>query len=192
VTVPTPLSKDEANDAARRLDAKLRAVVAAADASLASGLWEPTLILLYATIDAMAWLDRPYGQDDVHADDFIDWVDTYLLPDSGLPCSGADMYGARCGFLHSHTGESKRHRALRIKKLFYHRRHGDRPVGIVQLLMNEKFLPPSIDLDLFSAAFQRATERFRAAIAADESKRVPVYHRVRESYYSEVMYGPGA
>jgi hypothetical protein len=102
------------------------------------------------------------------------------------------MYGARCGFLHSHTGESKRHRALRIKKLFYHRRHGDRPVGIVQLLMNEKFLPPSIDLDLFSAAFQRATERFRAAIAADESKRVPVYHRVRESYYSEVMYGPGA
>jgi hypothetical protein len=192
MTVPTPLSSEEVDEAGRGLNTKIRAVVSAVDASLASGLWEPTLILLYATIDAMAWLDRPDGQDDVHADDFIAWVDTYLFPDSGLPCSGADMYGARCGFLHSHTGESKRHRELRIKKLFYHRRLGDRPVGIVQLRMNEKFVPPSIDLDLFSAAFQRATERFRDAIAADESKRALVYRRVLESYYSEVMYGPGA
>jgi len=192
MTVPTQLSKDEAGDAVCRLDAKLRAVAAAVDASRASGLWEPTLILLYATIDAMAWLDRPDGQADVHADDFIDWVDSYLLPDSGLPCSGADMYGARCGFLHSHTGESRRHRELRIKKLFYHRRLGDRPVGIVQLLMNEKFLPPSIDLDLLFGAFRRASERFRAAIVADESKRILVCRRVLESYYSEVMYGPGA
>ena len=192
MTVPTPLSEAEVDDAIRRLDAKVRAVAGAVDASLASGLWEPTLILLYATIDAMAWLDRPDGQDDAHADDFIAWVDRYLLPDSGLPCTGADLYGARCGFLHSHTGESKRHRQLLIKKLFYHRRLGDRPVGIVQLLMDEKFLPLNIDLDLFSAAFQRATERFRAAVAADESKGIVVYRRVLESYYSEVMYGPGA
>jgi hypothetical protein len=187
------LGEDEQREAQRRLDAKLRAVEVAVARSLDSGLWEPTLILLYASIDAMAWLDRPDGQADVHAADFLSWVESYLLPASALTCSGEDLYGARCGFLHSHTGESRRHRELRARKLFYHRRRrGQRPAGIVQLTMNERFLPASVDLDTLAAAFRRATRRYRRELRADASKRGVAYRRILNSYYSEVLFGPGA
>ena len=59
------------------------------------------MILVYSGIDAFAWLNRPGNIEDVRRTDFEQWVDTYLLPDSGLNCSSSDLYAARCGLVHS-------------------------------------------------------------------------------------------
>jgi len=176
-------------DADRQLTRKLADLASAIYASVTAGLWEPTLILLYSGIDAMAWLDRPLNQPDVHPDDFIEWIDKYLLPTSDLPCNSADLYGARCGLLHSHTGDSRKHRELKVKKLFYCRTVGGETIGIIQFRMNEKFFPPHVDLDALIAAFTRGASRFQASLVPDDTKRKIVLSRVWQSYYSQVRFG---
>src|SRR5207245_8304759 len=99
-------------EAEAQFERKVRQLVAALEACLTANRWEPTLILLYAGIDAMAWLDRPASQRDVIEADFVQWAERYLLSQPSPGLTGEDLYGARCGLLHSHTGESKKHRRL--------------------------------------------------------------------------------
>lgn len=173
-------------EGARRLSEKLKALWKAIDICLEHNLWEPALILIYSGIDAMAWLDRPRDRDDVTPDDFINWVNKYLLPESALECTAEDMYGARCGLLHSHTAESKRHRQLRVKKLFYSRMWEGKPLILLQLRMNEKFFPATVNMELLARAFLKAIERFTAAVDGDPMKLALVSDRIVESYLVEV------
>jgi hypothetical protein len=61
------------------------------------------LILFYSTIDIMAWLSRDPHDADSTREDFIRWVEEFLLPGSGLDCKGEDLYAARCAVIHSYT-----------------------------------------------------------------------------------------
>jgi hypothetical protein len=71
-------------------------------------LYGPMLILLFSTIDALAWLTCSHNQPDVKAADFMRWVDQYLMPGSGLPCTSSDLYAARCGLVHSLTPDARK------------------------------------------------------------------------------------
>jgi hypothetical protein len=67
------------------------------------------LMLVFTTIDQMAWVSLP-GEGDVTGKDFVAWVDTYMLGRSrqGLESvTAGDLYGARCGLLHTATAESR-------------------------------------------------------------------------------------
>ena len=88
----------------------------------------PTLALLYSGIDTMAWLGLPDNQEDVTPEDFIQWADRYLFPDSGIPCTALDLYSSRCGIVHSMTAES---RIIRqgIAKGVYYARGNHRPTA---------------------------------------------------------------
>lgn len=65
------------------------------------------IILIYAGIDSMAYLDMPENQSEVTREDFIRWAEKYIK----FPCkeqlSGADLYGARCAMLHQYGVESR-------------------------------------------------------------------------------------
>ncbi len=180
------ISAAQLDDANQLLADKLSAVLKAIENCLHANLWEPSLILLYATIDALAWLQRPLNQPDVTAVDFVNWAGTYVLAGSTLQCSAEDLYGARCGLLHTHTGESRRHRELKVKKLFYHRVVEGHTEAVVQLRMSEKLLPSSVDLDEFAAAFRRGVDRFTQDLEADATRKQIVLSRIWRSYYSEV------
>src|SRR4051794_40413015 len=65
-----------------------------------AALHMPALILLYSCIDIMANLDLPRSLQEGRRTDFIRWAEEYLLEESDLPCSGAELYAARCGLLH--------------------------------------------------------------------------------------------
>ena len=65
----------------------------------------PTLILIYAGIDSIAWLGAENVSGPVGVR-FMAWVDRYLLTAKPLACTSADLYSARCGILHSLTGDS--------------------------------------------------------------------------------------
>jgi hypothetical protein len=132
----------------------------------------------------MAWLNRPANIDDVRGVDFQEWVDAYFLPGSGFNCSAADLYGARCGLVHSNTGESRLHRLGRARKVFYYRARGGVKGGIIQLMLNEEQEPWFIDVDQFIDAFRRAVDRFIDAISSDAPKMEAVSERINEYYFS--------
>lgn len=76
-------------------------------------------MLLYAQIDIAASLNRPVSKSQVTREDFKNWVNQYLLPNSNLDCSADDLYAARCGLLHTYMAESKASRAGKAKQTFY-------------------------------------------------------------------------
>lgn len=85
----------------------------------------PGLILLYSTMDILAWLSRPptSGYSDVTAAGVLAWLDRFYLPGSGLPCTSHDLYAARCSLLHSLTSRSRLHHKMRARIINY--AHGE-------------------------------------------------------------------
>lgn len=79
----------------------------------------PGMMMCYATIDILAALARPQNKDESDGFDFRAWVERYLLPDSNLPCSAADLWAARCGLLHSFTPDARDVRKGKALKLLY-------------------------------------------------------------------------
>jgi hypothetical protein len=79
---------------------------------------QPALVVQYSAMDAAAWLDVQ-AAGDVTRKDFVTWTERYFLPDSGLKCTGLELYGARCGLLHSHTAFSKLSREGGIRTIGY-------------------------------------------------------------------------
>lgn len=93
-------------------------LLTAIEACLRSRLLLPGLLLLYAGIDIMAWLNRPKSHADVQRSDFVEWAEKYLLPGTKLACSAIDLYAARCSLLHSYTAESRLSREGKAKQVF--------------------------------------------------------------------------
>jgi hypothetical protein len=77
------------------------------------------LILVYSGIDTMAFIGMPEGQVEVKSQDFIEWADKYIR----FPCTeqvtGEELYGARCGILHTYTPHSRLSRAGKCRILGY-------------------------------------------------------------------------
>ncbi len=73
---------------------------------LGSGHIVPSMMLLFAAIDGMAWLYRDHEGRNTQLD-FKRWVDDFLLSHltSGVITS-ADVYAARCALLHEQTTQS--------------------------------------------------------------------------------------
>ena len=86
---------------------------------VAAKLRTQALILIYCTIDILAWLTRPTSQPDVQRKDFISWVEKYILPNTSLTCNAIDLYAARCALVHSYISESKLSREGKAKQIFY-------------------------------------------------------------------------
>ncbi len=94
-------------------------LLAAIETCLANDFRLPALILMYSTIDIMAWLNRDAGKEENTRSDFFSWAETFLLPDSGLSCTGKDLYAARCGVVHSYTSESSMSRQGDASVIYY-------------------------------------------------------------------------
>ena len=77
------------------------------------------LTLIYTGIDFLASLSRPLGQADVSRSDFIRWVETFMECLQQLGVEGIDLYGARCGIVHTYTPDSGVHRKGRAKRIMY-------------------------------------------------------------------------
>lgn len=90
----------------KNYEIELERLVTAIRLCLDNNLQGPALILIYSTIDILATLGRNKKHRYVKKEDFLQWVEKYLLPDSDLQCSAVDLYGARCGILHSYSPAS--------------------------------------------------------------------------------------
>lgn len=82
-------------------------------------LFIPALILLYASMDFVASLDREDPNVPVTRKNFMGWVDAYLLPAGEIKCRAIDLYSARCGWLHKYTSKSELVSRGDAKEIFY-------------------------------------------------------------------------
>jgi hypothetical protein len=76
------------------------------------------LILLYSGIDIAGWIAAAGAKKTVQQT-FTGWVETYIRPKETLGCSALDLYGARCGVLHTFTPRSALHEKGKARKVIY-------------------------------------------------------------------------
>src|SRR2546430_100050 len=67
----------------------------------------PALVLLYSAIDVFASLLRPETEPDTNGRHFKKWAEDYMIGPSGLAVGPEDLWGARCGLLHTHAPSSR-------------------------------------------------------------------------------------
>ncbi|MHB8869074.1 MAG: hypothetical protein ACYC6T_02120 [Thermoleophilia bacterium] len=75
------------------------------------------LVLVYSAIDVCAWLAS--DTEETTRSTFTGWVDRYLLPARKLDCTSDELYGARCGLLHTFTPESRQSREGKVRTIGY-------------------------------------------------------------------------
>ena len=81
----------------------------------------PALVLMYALVDSLAWAASGDTEPKV-GKRFESWVSTWLLPEitkSAPTVTATDLYAARCGVLHTLTGDSDLNTTGRAKRLMY-------------------------------------------------------------------------
>jgi len=116
----------------------------------------------------MAWLNCPADRDEVTRRDFLDWVERYLLPNSGLPCTALELYSARCGVVHTQSPEARATRGGTARKIFYS--WGSCRPDTLQAYINiaDPGAAVAVEIELVVKAFELAVDRF-----VEESERVP-------------------
>ena len=107
------------------------------------------VVLILSGIDTMAYLGMPAGQQDVTRNDFVTWVDKYIR----FPCreqlTGWDLYGARCGMLHSFSTISKLSRDGQCRQ-----------VGYMDRSIPEVRYDPNVDEDFVLVSIEALAEAF--------------------------------
>ena len=88
------------------LQAILEQLLASIEHALQSGYYLPAQILIYAGIDAAAWLSSDDKEEEV-GKRFRSWVERWMLPAKPLPATAHDLYAARCAVLHTFTADSR-------------------------------------------------------------------------------------
>jgi len=130
--------------------------------------------LCYATIDALSALSRPEHQRGTNRTIFIDWINSYLLPAPGLDCAAIDLYGARCGVLHTYRPESALSAAGDARPIFYQWRDGP-PAA------HQRDLPANavvVDVESLLQAIRTAVAKFKAAERADRQLSARIAHHM--------------
>jgi len=159
------------------LEGNVEELLTAIEACVRSRLLLPGLLLIYAGIDIMAWLNSPRSHSDAERSDFIEWTNMYLLPGAELACNAIELYAARCSLLHSYTAESRLSREGRARQVFY--AWGTGRVEDLQELIHYVGTHSAVAVhisELFDA-FCIAVERFKQALSSDPEQANLVHER---------------
>jgi hypothetical protein len=86
---------------------------------LASGHIGAAIILIFASIDAMANLDRPASQEFSCPNDFLKWVAHYFNVDGETQISAEEWLAARNAVVHTYGAYSRRHKKPGVRVLLW-------------------------------------------------------------------------
>lgn len=138
-----------------------RGMLAGVRACLDTQCLVSAVTLMYATIDAISSLTRNVAAQETNRQVFVDWV-TRFLPLETLRVSAIELYGARCGVLHTYRPEATMVQGA-VRPLYYQWREGP-PAN------EERALPASAAIvvvqDLHEA-LEAALADYVAALAHD-------------------------
>lgn len=128
------------------------------------------LILIYCGANAMAYLDMPLNQKEVHGEDFIKWAEYYLSPNlsnQATRITGEELYNARCAMVHTYSVESQKTNGGSIRIIGY-------VIGGNQsIVWNPKVASNMIllEIETLKDAFFTAIDRFLIKSYADKQKQ---------------------
>ena len=87
----------------------------------------PALTLIYTSIDILGSLQDEFGS--ASAENFRDWVNKYFFTIKSFPFTEKDLYGARCGIVHTMRYDSKNATKDGLKEIVYGFRGYDPAIG---------------------------------------------------------------
>lgn len=79
------------------------------------------LISIFASVDTMGLLGAAAHIERASGETFKAWVRKYMLSGSDLPCSDSELWGARCGILHTYKTESDLSRDGKVREIKFYR-----------------------------------------------------------------------
>lgn len=141
-----------------------------------NGCFGSAVVLIYAGIDAMAYLSMPEGNNDVTREDFVQWVNTYLEFQSVNRVSGLELYGARCGMVHKYGVFSRLSRRGQVRVIGY----VDEAQEDVMIDETGESSLVLISIRGFAFAFRNAIQRFIDEGSKDDEKRSLIRRRIRD------------
>ncbi|MCR4316573.1 MAG: hypothetical protein NUW37_09520 [Planctomycetes bacterium] len=109
------------------------------------------VILIYSGIDTMAYIAMPENRTEVKSEDFISWVDRYIKFKCNEQVTGEELWGARCGMLHSFGPESSKSRR---------KENPVRLIGYTDHSIPEVRYDPSISTSLVMVSIKALAESF--------------------------------
>lgn len=166
-----------------RFDELANDLIGAAESCFAAERTIAMVILVYASIDIMAWLDLPSGQLETRDTDFISWAERYVLPDSKLECSAIDLYAARCGILHTMSPESRKSRQQKAAQLLY--AHGSASPFQVKLgIARAGMRAHAVRLEHLLDAVRAGVASFKSDVLGNPSKKQIVRKRLQQQLSS--------
>jgi len=141
------------------------------------------LALLYSAMDILAWLSLPQSKNDVRRDDFMAWVDKYLLPKANLNCSAIDIYAARCSIVHSYSSESELSRSGMAHRLCYTIGNKD-PKHLQEDLDSVNYDSIVVHIDTLFLALRNAVNHFKQDIESDQELAARVFGRSETEFFT--------
>jgi hypothetical protein len=145
-------------------------MIEAAEHCIATRRHVPAMVLMYALMDSLAWAGDDRRSPNLRTR-FEAWVGKWLLPllpASTPPISATDLYGARCGVLHTGTGVSDLYRRGEARRFLY--AWGTAEVAVLEYgIANEEALKNHVALhyDALFNALQNAVDNFLSAAEND-------------------------
>jgi hypothetical protein len=79
----------------------------------------PALVLIYAFIDSVSWMDNSTDNERNAGKRFQKWVNDWMLKDKKMSCTAEELYAARCGVLHTLTPDSSLSKNKGIRQIGY-------------------------------------------------------------------------
>jgi len=139
----------------------------------------PAFILMYSGMDILGSMIRPKGNADTSGADFTSWADNFMLKGSSLHVTADDLWGARCGVLHTATARSRNSREGKAREVHYVR--GDINFAKFAQAEFDKAGEPKvvIDVDSLFNAFYEGVERFSKAVQNDATLKDTVLHHAK-------------
>lgn len=153
-----------------------RGMLCGIDAALDAQCMVSAVTLCFSTIDAVAALSRPKEQVDTSRHVFIEWVNRFMLPADSVPCSAIDLYGARCGVLHTYSPDSSLRASGQARPLFYEWQAGPAAAS-------ERTLPDGavvVNVESLVDAVRASVRRFVATERSDPELSASVDHHLKD------------
>jgi hypothetical protein len=106
-------------------------------------------ILIYSGIDTMAYLRLPINEHEVKRRHFIAWAEQYIKFPGRQQITGLELYGARCGMLHTYSPYSN-----------VTRNSQGRAIGYLDQFKLPVAYNPNVDPDLVLVTIEDLAEQF--------------------------------
>lgn len=172
------MSSDADNFIAKFLEDTL----AAASTLYEKRLYGHFFVVLYSSIDSMGLLNAAPTQTEATGQTFKDWVRKYIITQPDVEFNEIDLWGARCGVLHTFTSQSKLSNEGKAKQIQYYSGPKDSEVAKAFVTATKQIddgahIPVHIE-DTY-LAFLRAIQEFAVDLAENCAKDAAYEARLR-------------